>query len=168
MKSISISSLLLIISLAFAFTLGFEKFEQHNSNTGWLSLQEAQQKSKVDGKPLFVFVEAEWCGICRQMLQDVFPNEKVAENLSENYHPVIIDLDSKAQVSFNGEEMTEREFVRKMEVVATPTTIFIDSDGIELGRQLGGLDSTQIIRLLAYVASDQFFEVSLEEFEMKE
>ena len=167
MKTLNIFFLLLIIGLALAVTLGFEKSDRQSSDTIWMTIQEAQQKSEVDGKPLFVFVEAEWCGICRQMLQNIFPDKNVAEKLSENYHPVIIDLDSKRQVIYNEEEMTEREFARKMEVVATPTTIFIDGDGIELGRQLGGLNSTQIIRLLAYVASDQFFEVSLEEFEME-
>lgn len=78
----------------------------------WTSIEHAQELSSEDNKPLFVFVEAEWCGTCKQMLANVFPEEKVKRTLNENYHPVSIDLDSEQKIIFNGEEMTEREFAR--------------------------------------------------------
>lgn len=166
MKTFKIFVLILVASLGLALLPGLDALDRNSTNADWLTMEEAQKKASVDGKPLFVFIEAEWCGICRQMLKNIFPEEEISEKLTEKYHPVLIDLDSKKQILFNEDKMTEREFARKMEVVATPTTLFFDSDGIELGRQLGGMDKKQIIRLMAYVASDQFFEVTLDEFEM--
>ncbi|WP_340103342.1 thioredoxin family protein [Rhodohalobacter sp. 8-1] len=77
----------------------------------------------------------------------------------------MIDLDSKKPILFNGNEMTERDFAREMNVSGTPTTIFFDSSGKELGRQVGFIGIEELQRLLAYVNSDRFHEVPFEEFE---
>jgi len=130
----------------------------------WLTMEEAQQASAEDGNPVFVFVEAEWCGICKRMQKNVFPKDAVYAPLMEAYHPVLIDLDSKKEILFNGETMTEREFARKMEVQGTPTTLFFSADGDELGRQVGFIDTDELNLLLAYITSDQFPDVPLEEF----
>lgn len=164
MKLLKLVSLVLFFTLTATLSLGFQT---STSDTTWLSMEEAQQTAQQDGKPLFVFVEAEWCGICRQMLQNVFPEDEVSGKLTGNYHPVKIDLDSREEIVFNGKTMTERQFARNMRVSATPTTIFIDENGDELGRHLGGLDQADILRLMAYVTSDQFFEVPFEEFELE-
>lgn len=135
-----------------------------SSDINWISLTEAQQKTKIDGKPLFVFVEAEWCGICKRMMNSVFPLPDITELLVENYHPVLIDLDSGEIIIFNGEEISERNFARNMQVQQTPTMIFIDSAGDVMGRQPGFMGHDELERLLHYVLSDQFGTVPLTEF----
>lgn len=131
----------------------------------WIKLSEAQEKSKKDGKPLFIFVEAEWCGICKRMQNTVFPVPEVADLLSNNYHPVLIDLDSRKKVIFNGEDVSERNFARNMQIQQTPTIIFIDADGEVLGRQPGFKDREELRKLLLYILSDQFGIVPLSEFQ---
>lgn len=164
MKTLKILPLVLFASFAFTAYAGTPSNAGNGSAVNWLSLDEAQEKAVEDGKPLFVFVEAEWCGICKRMLNNVFPKDVVAGPLSEQYHPVSIDLDSKKEIQFNGEKMTERKFARKMEVTGTPTTIFFNAEGEELGRQVGFIDTDELERLLAYITSDQFPNVPLEEF----
>lgn len=164
MKTIKILSLVIAATLVASISAGIQAPGNHPSAIDWISLTEAQQNAAEDGKPLFVFVEAEWCSICKRMLKNVFPTEGVSSALADKYHPVSIDLDSKNEIQFNGQTMTEREFARKMNVAGTPTTIFIDAKGEELGRQVGFIDVDQLKRLLAYVRSDQFFDVPLEEF----
>lgn len=165
MRSLKIVSALIIVSVTFSVTSGFTQKKDSELAISWSSMEEAQDKSAADGKALFVFVEAEWCGICKRMIQNVFPNQEVKEDLASNYHSVKIDLDSKNDIRFNGESMTEREFARKMDVSGTPTTIFFSSDGEELGRQVGFIGTDELNRLLAYIISDQFPDVPLKEFE---
>lgn len=164
MKSWKISPAVYIAIIAFAFAMGFTQYEKTGDTVSWLPIEEAQKKSAEDGKPVFVFVEAEWCGICKRMIQHVFPDQRVSENLGENYYSVKIDLDSKNNIYFNGNKMSEREFAKKMSVTGTPTTLFFDSAGEELGRQVGFVGVDKLQRLLAYVASDRFFDVPFEEF----
>jgi thioredoxin-related protein len=165
MKKLTLWPAMSIAIVTFMFATGFTLHNEIDSSVSWISMEQAQEKSAEDGKPLFVFVEAEWCGICKRMLANVFPNQDVSDDLMANYHPVKIDLDSKNQIRFNGETMTEREFAREMIVAGTPTTIFFDSAGDELGRQVGFVSIEDLQQLLAYVVSDQFNEVSFEEFQ---
>ena len=167
MKTLKIMSIILFAYFAFIPFTGALSHVENDNPVNWLSLGEAQEASADDGKPLFVFVEAEWCGICKRMLKNVFPNDAVSVPLMEKYHPVSIDLDSKKEILFNGETMTEREFARKMEVQGTPTTIFFSAEGEELGRQVGFIDTDELNLLLTYITSDQFPDVPLEEFKRK-
>ncbi len=137
----------------------------NNSEIHWFKLSEAQEKSKKDGKPLFIFVEAEWCGICKRMQNTVFPHPEISDLLKNNFHPVLIDLDSRKTVRFNGEEFTERNFARILQVQQTPTMIFIAADGEVMGRQPGFMDREELKNLLLYVRSDQFGLIPLSEFQ---
>lgn len=158
-------SVILLITLAINFTGYFaNNTELTPTEINWISLTEAQEKSSVDGKPLFIFVEAEWCGICKRMMNSVFPEPSVTELLTDNFHPVLIDLDSRKTILFNGEVMTERNFARNMQVQQTPTTIFIDEAGDVLGSQPGFMDVDELKKLLHYLLSDQFGLVPLSEF----
>ena len=157
----------LILMLAFSpLTLVHSSSSIDENEIRWLSLEEAQVRSVQDGKPIFVFVEAEWCGTCKQMMNTVFPEAEISSLLTENYHPVLIDLDSQKKVLFNGDETTERNFARTMQVQQTPTMIFIDNNGEVMGRQPGFMNRDELRTLLHYVVSDQFGEIPFSEFQM--
>ena len=132
--------------------------------TEWLDIETAQKLSKSDSRPVFMFFEAEWCGTCKRMLRSVFPQPEVHRLLSENYHSVSIDLDSRKEILFNGRKLTERDLARELEIQATPTLLFLNINGEELGRFRGYMDSDDLEILLVYITSDQFGELSFEEF----
>ena len=157
---------LLIVLLAGGFTMNPHEVaaDRGDDSFNWLKLEEAQQQASETGKTVFVFVEAEWCGFCRQMEREVFPDERVIGVVNEYYLPVTIDVDSRDRVRFNGEEMTEREFARLMNVRATPTILFIDPEGVELGRQEGYNPTDRFKAVLEFVLSDQFGEIPFEEY----
>lgn len=158
--------ILFIITINFTeYTVNEEEISSDEIN--WVSLTEAQEKSDIDGKPLFIFVEAEWCGICKRMMNSVFPQSTITSLLTDNFHPVLIDLDSRDTILFNGEVMTERSFAKNMQVQQTPTTIFIDENGEVLGSQPGFMDTDELEKLLLYVLSEQFGVVPLSEFRIK-
>lgn len=163
--------ILLLLTAGFLFsphneTPGHELDEPQagDPKTEWVDIETAQKLSKEDCNPVFLFFEAEWCGTCKRMLRTVFPQPELHRLLSDNYHAVSIDLDSRNEILFNGRKMTERSLARELEIQATPTLLFLNSNGEELGRFLGFLDEDDFKRLLVYVTSDQFNEVSFEEF----
>ena len=147
------------------FQCSSDEADTFNDEVHWFKLSEAQEKSKKDGKPLFIFVEAEWCGICKRMQNTVFLHPENFDLLKNNYHPVLIDLDSRKTVRFNGEELTERNFARILQVQQTPTMIFIAADGEVMGRQPGFMNREELKNLLLYVRSDQFGLIPLSEFQ---
>jgi len=137
------------------------------AETKWHSLEEAQKlAAESDGnKLIMLFVEAEWCGICKEMHRRVFPDAGVSGLLETGFLPVSLDLDSREKVNFFGTELTKRELAQKLNVQATPTTIFIDSTGEALANHRGWLDAERLASLLTFMHSDKFGEIDFEEFE---
>jgi thioredoxin-related protein len=135
-----------------------------NDSLDWVSLEEAQKAAVEDGKKIMVYVQAEWCGICRQVEEDIFPESLIQRLVERNYHPVNIDLDSQEMVLFNGEEMTEREFARRMNVSTTPTFLFINKEGKVLAHQVGYNPLARFAALLRFINSEWFGEVSFSEY----
>ena len=81
--------------------------------------------AKTQGKPLFVYARSEYCGACKQFEAETFTNETVIENLNKNFILVSIDVDN---------QKTE---TRNFRIRATPTEIFLDSNGTEIKKLLG-------------------------------
>ena len=59
---------------------------------------------------------------------------------------VIPQFDGIARIEIDAE--ARLELVRKLRVMQTPTTIFLDSKGVELGRAVGAPSKSQLIAVL--------------------
>ncbi|VVB51481.1 Thiol:disulfide interchange protein DsbD [uncultured archaeon] len=81
--------------------------------------------AKTQGKPLFVYARSEYCGACKQFEAETFTNKTVIEKLNTNFILVSIDVDN---------QKTE---TRNFKIRATPTEIFLDSNGTEIKKLLG-------------------------------
>ncbi len=143
-------------------------FARAQSDPDWRTLDEGQAVASTDHKLLFVFVEAEWCGICKRMKRETFPDPDILSLLKNRFVSVSIDLDSRETVSFNGEAFTERSFAQAMKVVGTPTMIFADAEGEILGETSGFYNRGRFLLLLSYVDSDRFQTMTFDEFEKEQ
>lgn len=135
-----------------------------DNNEVWLSYGDALEKAENEEKPVMLFVEAEWCVHCQRMKEESFSREDIRQKLTENFYPVLIDLDSREKLQFRGEEITERELARSLGVQTTPTTFFLDAEEEVLGSREAFMETEVICDLLAFVNSENFGEVSFEEF----
>lgn len=135
-----------------------------DSSFDWISLEQAQKAASQDGKTIMVFVEAEWCGFCKQMKREVFPKEAIRSLVQKYYHTVAIDLESHQDILFNGKQMSEREFARMMQVSGTPTIFFINPEGDVLAHKVGYSSEKQFELLLNFLRSDEFGQISFEEY----
>ena len=81
--------------------------------------------AKEQGKPVFVYARSRYCGACKQFEAETFTNETVIERLNKNFILMSIDVD---------EQRTE---TRNFKIRATPTEIFLDSNGTEIKKLIG-------------------------------
>jgi len=68
----------------------------------WMSFEEAVEKSKTEKKKIFIDVYTGWCGWCKVMDKNTFPDPEVAKLLNENFYPVKFDAEQSADVVFRG------------------------------------------------------------------
>ena len=125
MRHIILFSFLFISS--FAFGQGIDFF--HGT---W---EEGLAKAKTEGKILFVDAYAEWCGPCKRMAANTFPDEAVGEFFNKHFVSMKMDM----------EKTESTEFRRTHNASAYPTLLFIDYDDSEIHKKVGALDAAGLI-----------------------
>jgi thioredoxin-related protein len=128
----------------------------------WYSMREAQLKATTSGKKVLVHIYAQWCVWCKKMDKETYSEVPVRQEISKYYFPVRINGESDAEMVFNGQIMTMKEFTKSLGITAYPTTLFIDQEGSIITQQGGFIKPNIFVKLLAYVGSDAY---ELQEFD---
>src|SRR5438067_1652639 len=100
-------------------------------------MQAAMRESVRQQKPLFVSVGARWCGPCRKMHSETFPNAAFAAQVNSQFIPVLIDADEQPAV------------VQKLGVEAYPTVLVVSPEQKIVGRFTGFQTAPQLQTRLA-------------------
>ncbi len=67
----------------------------------WITWEEAVEKNKTQKKKIFVDVFTDWCGWCKVMDKNTFPDPEVAKILNEDFYAVKFNAEQTADVVFN-------------------------------------------------------------------
>lgn len=97
-------------------------------------LNQGLDDAKISNKTVLLIFDQENCYYCDLLKEDVLSDSEVQNILNENYIVVIVDVNE------------EYSLAADHQVVGTPTSIFFDSNGKEIGRIDG------------YVSCDEFLD----------
>lgn len=128
MKKISL--LLLILFSIIIFAQGM-KFEENKTFNDLLAI------AKKENKLLFVDAYTTWCGPCKMMAKNVFPQPTVGEFYNANFINSKIDMEK-------GEGI---DLAKKYNVRAYPTYLFINGDGELIHRVTSYYDAPEFIEV---------------------
>jgi thioredoxin-related protein len=120
-----------------------------------LSWEQVKQKAKEEGKYIFVEAYATWCGPCKLMDKNVYPDEKVGACINQKFISIKLQIDTSNHDDENAKWMyaDASELRRKYDITAFPTLLFFSSEGQLLHRALGYRNASEFITL-ASAASD--------------
>ncbi|PTS97378.1 hypothetical protein DBR11_17395 [Pedobacter sp. HMWF019] len=126
-----------LTGLSFAQKKGI-KFEQGQT---W---EEIKAKAKIENKYLFVDVFATWCGPCKAMDEEVFPNEELGKFMNERFISVKVQMDSNKidTNQINSWFQIAHQMAKEYGVKCYPTYLFFDSNGVAVHKFTGQLDDT--------------------------
>ncbi|MEM8909473.1 MAG: thioredoxin fold domain-containing protein, partial [Bacteroidota bacterium] len=99
--------------------------------------QEALALAKTQDKIIFVDAFTTWCGPCKRMAKQVFPDQQVGAFYNKNFISMKIDMEKEEGLAFQ----------RKYPVSAYPTLYYIDGDGKVVHKTKGGRQVAQFIEL---------------------
>lgn len=97
------------------------------TNFRHISFAEAKAAAKAENKLIFVDFYTSWCGPCKNMANNVFPQKKVGDFMNERF--VCVKYDA---------EKEELDLVKNTKVTAYPTFVIFDAEGNEVNRKVGG------------------------------
>jgi thioredoxin-related protein len=126
MKKLTIFSALFIGAMTLAQGI---KFEDTNFST-------ILAKAKKENKLIFVDAYASWCGPCKLMVKNVFPQKAVGDYYNSHFVNAKIDMEKGEGV----------DLAKKYNVKAFPTYLFIDGNGEVVHRTLGYVEENDFIQ----------------------
>ncbi|HZV70346.1 MAG TPA: DUF255 domain-containing protein [Saprospiraceae bacterium] len=128
MRNTFISFFILCFATASAIGQGIEFF--HGT---W---EEALLKAKTEDKLIFVDAFTTWCGPCKNMAANTFPDPAVGELFNKNFISMKIDMEKEMGL----------EFKKKYDVTAYPSLFWIDYDGVQVLKSVGGRNPADLIK----------------------
>lgn len=99
--------------------------------------EEALEKASSEDKLIFVDAYATWCGPCKRMSRDAFPNSEVGAYFNEHFVNMKIDMEKGMGL----------EFRKKYPVRAFPTLFFINGSGKVVVKQTGARKAKDLITM---------------------
>lgn len=98
--------------------------------------EEVLQKAKQENKLIFTDCYTSWCGPCKMMATEIFPQAEAGEFFNANF----ISFKTDAEKSEDG-----RNIAKDYNVTAYPTFLFVNGDGELVYRFLGAKSLNELI-----------------------
>ncbi|MAL17222.1 MAG: hypothetical protein CL670_16755 [Balneola sp.] len=144
MQKLSILLAVLVASILFSGLKSSTAFAQEKLD--WKPFEEALSFAESEGLPIFVDVWAPWCGWCRKMKRDVYP--ELAEHLSQNYVLTRINRDDNETMhSYKGQRLSSLRLAQKLNIQSVPGIVLLNSKG-EYVMHLSGFIENKALRPL--------------------
>ncbi|MBO9585318.1 MAG: thioredoxin family protein [Flavobacterium sp.] len=91
------------------------------------TFKEVLAKAKTEKKLVFMDCFTTWCGPCKMMARDIFPQQNVGDYMNANFVSIKMDMEKGEGV----------ELTKTYSVSAYPTLLFMDADGKVVHRATG-------------------------------
>ncbi|WP_421811613.1 thioredoxin family protein [Flagellimonas sp.] len=125
----------LVVSLWYAWY----SFYAPSNDVVWTNdVVSAKQTAKYSDKNIMIFFTGEWCSPCRIMKRQVFADNEAIKSIHSKVVPVEINIDHP----------DSKNLVKQFNIGATPTTIFIDSQGKVIDYAIGRIEKTEFLGML--------------------
>lgn len=100
------------------------------------TLEQAAEKAQKENKLIFLDCYTTWCGPCKKMAREVFPQEKVGAFMNPRFINLQIDMESEYGAPL----------AKKLQIQAYPTLIIFNAQAQEIGRFLGASSADEFIK----------------------
>jgi thiol:disulfide interchange protein len=101
------------------------------------TFEQALEQAGKEQKPIFMDAYATWCGPCKAMSRNVFPNKAVGDFYNANFINLKVDWESGAA----------RKLHSRFPIHAFPTLLFVGTDGKLAYKSEGYHDAQELVKL---------------------
>lgn len=135
-RYILITSVIIILTM----TLAVSAVDFENETIKGLNITTdfdgALSEAQIQNKSIALIFDQDSCVYCEMLKNDVLSNKDIQKELNEKYIVVIVDINKNPEIA------------AKYEVFGTPTVQFLDSNGSEISKIEGYVDSNEFSKTL--------------------
>lgn len=132
--------------------LGLLSLSSHalaESGLPWQSYNRGLTQAKSVNKAIMIQFYGESCHDCHRMAQEMQADPQL-HLLTQNFILIRINVNSDKALSYQGQQLSEMQFSQRMLVPGTPTLVFLNPQGQQLGRRIGYTAPQDLKRILTY------------------
>ncbi len=120
-----------------------------------ITLKEALEQAKAQGKMVFMDCYTTWCGPCKMMTEEVFPQKEAGDFFNAHF----------VNVKFDMEKGEGKELSKQFKIRAYPTFLLLNPEGKETYRVVGGGELQEfILRVKRGLQKENTLEVLEKEY----
>jgi thioredoxin-related protein len=138
--------------------------QQGDRDFEYFTMAKAQKLAESNDKKIIVDVYTDWCTYCKQLENEVYPDDRIGQVVNEYFYVVRINAESDEELVYNGRKIKMSEFAQLLGVSTYPSTVFIDKTGTTIGQQSGYMEVDVFEKLLAFVGSSAYRTMQFDEF----
>ena len=140
---------------------------QEGEKIQWHTFQEALELSKKEKKKIFIDVFTDWCGWCKVMDRNTFPNPVIAKYMNAHFYAVKLNAEMKDTIVFNNYTFVNPspKVPRSTHQLASsllnnqlsyPTTVYLDENFNMLTQVPGYRKPEELEPILKFFGDDIF------------
>jgi len=92
----------IIFLFCFTCTIFINDSKLNAQEVKWMTWEEAQEKSKVEQRKIFIDVYTDWCTWCKKLDETTLKDSNIANYLNESFYPVKLNAQRKEDITFQG------------------------------------------------------------------
>lgn len=108
----------IIYPFFFLLTFSFNAQTKTGINFQTKNLEEAKKLAQQENKMIFIDLYTTWCGPCKLMKKNTFPDSELGEFFNKNFISLYIDAEKEGI-----------DLVKKFKIVNYPSFLFLDQNG---------------------------------------
>lgn len=119
----------------------------------WKPFEEAIEIGRKEQKPILIDIWAPWCGWCKKMQKEVYPELSVV--LIDDFVLTRLNRDdNESRRMFQGFSLTPLRLAQKLNVQTVPAVVFLSPEGEYLFHISGFTDQKKMKEFLELVSAD--------------
>ena len=118
----------------------------------WNDYTPGMALAKKEGKSIFLYFHAPWCGYCVKLKKSTFKDDRIKAYLKNNFVSISVDTDKRQSLA------------RQWGVRGLPTLWFLESDGMKINNLPGYVDADQLLSILQYIHTKSYKNMNYQEF----
>ena len=143
--------------------LGSIDVKAQDQELSWHSFEEALALADSTDLPVMLDVWAPWCGWCRKMKQEIYPD--LSSDLNKQFVLARLNRDNNEKIhQYKGEKLTSLRLAQKLGAESVPAIVFLNSNGDYLLHLSGFFQTTELQPVLRYISTGAYQHQTFQAF----
>ena len=121
-------------------------------NIAWNDYTPGMALAGKEGKNIFLYFHASWCGYCTKFKKETFADDRIKAYLKDHFVSIGVDTDKREKLA------------RQWGVRGLPTLWFLEPDGTKINSLPGFVNADQLLSILQYIHTQSYQTMSYQEY----